>query len=143
MPHWGLGTMIDWLSDYNSDNEALKKAIGQKISSISIKNNVIKINFEVGFGIEIFDNGQSCCEYRYMVVDDKDFDHFVGAEFTGIDIGEYISGSHEYGYHDSEFLYIRTSIGTFDAVMHDEHNGYYAGFSPRIRIAGLPWNSYS
>lgn len=143
MPHWGLGAMIDWLSGYDSDKEALEKAIGQEISSVRVENDIIKIDFKVGFGIEILDNGQSCCEHRYMVVDDKDFDYFVGAKFTGIAVGEYLSNNDDYNCHDSQFLYIRTDIGTFDAVMHDEHNGYYAGFSPRIRIAGLPWDSYS
>jgi hypothetical protein len=79
----------------------------------------------------IFDDARSCCEDRY-ITSDTDFSHFIGAEFSGLDIGDYRSSDMGYDTHDCQFLNIRTSKGVIVCETHDVHNGYYGGFSIRV-----------
>ena len=58
---------------------------GKTISSIVKDGESILITFIDGPRIEIFDHGQSCCEHRYMTVED-DLDYLVGSKLLGIEL---------------------------------------------------------
>ncbi|MDC6673798.1 hypothetical protein OEZ80_25875, partial [Leclercia adecarboxylata] len=91
---------------------------------------VIKTGPYGGNWLVIRDDGQSCCESRYMSTDD-DLSSFVGATFLGCEIED---GPHEADDpdHETQFLIVSTSLGKFTVVNHNEHNGYYGGFSIRF-----------
>lgn len=109
-------------------------AKNKKITNIELKNDVLYIHFENGSGLKIWDDGQSCCENRYMCTDDTLSD-FVGTKLLHIEIKsapnieDYITCDE---YHEIQFLEVMTSKGCFTLVTHNEHNGYYGGFTIRI-----------
>lgn len=81
--------------------------------------------------LTLFDNGQSCCESRYMRTDGNDLQPHVGHKLVDINITGYNNTSDKYagGEHEEQFVRVTTSLGTFVLVNHNEHNGYYGGFS--------------
>lgn len=112
--------------------QALEKAIGRRIESITLDNvtypNTLVLRFTDGTGLRIEDNGQECCENRYMTLDDATAP-FIGAAFLGIEVKPVIEPEGEYNYsHEIAFLEIQTAIGCFTLANHNEHNGYYGGF---------------
>lgn len=85
--------------------------------------------FEDGTGLSLVDDGQSCCENRYMTCDDN-LDYFVGAEYLGWDLGDVeFEGEKDYLCKDIQFLNIRTSRGVISVASHNDHSGYYDGFN--------------
>lgn len=115
----------DWFPIY-------EKAKGKKIRAIKLDDNDLQITFEDGSGIAIFDNGQSCCETRYMRTDDN-LDYYIGAEFRDMELRESPVVQEKYGEHEVQFLLVNTSKGTFTMSNHNEHNGYYGGFSIEVK----------
>ena len=82
-----------------------------------------------GSMFSLSDTGQSCCETRYMTIDD-DLTPFLGSVFYGAEITSaetWHEGDDEP--HDVQFADIHTSVGLFTIANHNMHNGYYAGFS--------------
>lgn len=103
-------------------------AASSTIASVSVEDALI-IRFENGGSLLIADEGQSCCEQRYMTCDDNLA--LEGGRLQSIDL-EAGGDSTDGGYgdaHEQQFLKIRTSEGDLTAVTHNEHNGYYGGFS--------------
>jgi hypothetical protein len=127
--HPGFGVMIGMLCGNAETVEAHNNAKGKIIKSIAMDDvgNRLTIMFTDGTGIQIYDDGQSCCENRYMRTDD-DLQPFVGATFTGCRIQEAPSITTDYEDHEVQFLLVDTSEGTFTVATHNEHNGYYGGF---------------
>jgi hypothetical protein len=127
----GFCVLLGKLSDNGETARTIREAIGKKISSLEMKDEVLVMKFEDNTGIRIFDDGQSCCESRYMMTSDKISD-FVGSIFTGAElrdapnVGE--EGDSGDGEHEVQFLLINTSLGTFTMETHNVHNGYYGGF---------------
>ena len=139
MTHLGMGVMINSLSiSRNRETaEALKAAVGKTIQDISIGEekaewstpDTLRFTFTDGSGLKIWDDGQSCCEHRYMYTDDELTD-FYGAEFRDAEVRDGPSESPD-GWgevKESQFLIITTSVGQFTVVNYNEHNGYYGGF---------------
>ena len=125
--------MINMLSGNEETVNTFKAAVGKEISEMEIKDNELIIGFTDGKKIKIFDNGQSCCESRYMSTDD-DLKYYVGAKLTGGELADGPEATGEYGEcHEQQFLKIETSKGVFTIVNHNEHNGYYGGFSVEVR----------
>lgn len=96
--------------------------------------NELVISFGDGAHVSILDDGQQCCEHRYMTTDD-DLSAFVGAELMDIEVRN--GGSNELDfsdYDDIQFLLVTTSKGVFTIENHNEHNGYYGGFDVRIKF---------
>jgi len=61
---------------------------------------------------------------------DDDLTEFVGTKFLGVEIKEAPSIEGEYGeQHEVQFLEVKTDKGVFTMASHNEHNGYYGGFS--------------
>ena len=122
----GLGVMIGRM--FSRPSEELADLIGKKIISITIEDNVLIFEFSDGL-FKIWDDGQSCCEHRYMSTDDN-LKYHEGAKLLGIgikDAGDIEDDDGEC--HECQFLEVSTSKGRFQCVNHNEHNGYYGGFS--------------
>jgi hypothetical protein len=94
--------------------------------------------FEDGARIVITDDGQSCCESRYMTTDD-DIQSLVGnrlVNITGKEVSDktVLVKQDDWGDHETVFVEIQSSGGFITLVNHNEHNGYYGGFSMTIRV---------
>lgn len=125
------------MTDY--DNEYLSKTVepfvGKHIASLSINgDNELLIDFDSGPSLCLYDNGQDCCEHRYMSTDDN-LKYYVGSKFIGaelLDSPPINIGDNE-DHHDIQFLVVKTSNGSFTMQNHNEHNGYYGGFSVKAK----------
>lgn len=132
----GLGVMISILGGNEESVNAIKQAVGQTIESLNLdeESNELRFGFTGGYKIALFDDGQSCCEHRYMRTDD-DLTEFVGAKFLGARVEDAEPAPEdEYGGVDEiQLLVIETDRGNFVMTNHNDHNGYYGGFSIRAK----------
>jgi len=136
MSNLGIGVMLRTLGGNKESAEAFGGAIGKEIAALEIRDgegwgatNALYITFTDGNAIKLYDDGQSCCESRYMHTDDK-LDDFVGATLLDAEVRDGGEEPAEYGdVKESQFLVITTSIGQFTVVNYNEHNGYYGGFA--------------
>lgn len=137
MSQLGIGVMIRHLCGNESTVTAYKGALGKTIKDTELTDSALILRFTDGTGIRIADEGQSCCEHRYMTTDDDPKEH-IGHTFTGAEIKDGPTTELPYGdEHEQQFLEIRTSNGHFTIVTHNEHNGYYGGFSIEVSHAEL------
>lgn len=127
MRHMGFGVMLGYLGGNEETVAAMKDATGKVIADLRLEDNELLIKFDDGTGIAIYDDGQSCSEYRHMSTDDNLAD-YVGAQLLGAEIKDAPTEEDEYGDHEVQFLEVMTSKGVFTMVNHNEHNGYYGGF---------------
>lgn len=127
----GMGVMINLLKGNEHTVEVFHKSVGKTISSIELKNNVLFFTFDDGYRIQVWDNGQSCCELRYMRTDD-DLSYFAVSKLLNMEIRDAPDVEEKYGVHEVQFLLVTTSKGVFTMNTHNEHNGYYGGFSIEI-----------
>lgn len=120
--------------------EAFMKVINKKITGIALAGAVDsdhKEELHIRLGHEylrIIDDGQSCCENRYMTCDDKLEDH-VGATLLNIETREMPIPTLEDAdgeSHDIEYLVVTTTAGELVIVNHNEHNGYYGGIDVEV-----------
>lgn len=124
----GIGTMLFELGG-GSDHSA-SEYYGKKIKTAVFANDSMTLEFEDGVKIAITDQGQSCCEYRYMTCD-NDLSTLVGKTLTKIEVKySWIGG--EYSDHEVAFLEIQTNDNVVTFATHNEHNGYYGGFGLNI-----------
>lgn len=133
----GMGVMLNALSGNRDTVETFTKARGKKIAALELVENArgfhrgtsdaLRFTFEDGTKMQLRDDGQSCCESRYMMTDD-DLSTFIGAELLGAEVRDAPNEPDEYGEHEVEFLIVTTSLGAFTMANHNEHNGYYGGF---------------
>jgi hypothetical protein len=127
----GVGAMLHQLgggSEHSSDEYK-----GKIISSIEIKDNSLYISFESGEKIRVYDDGQSCCEYRYMTCDD-DLQYLVGKSLVHIASKDAPDMQDDHDeVHEVCFLEIMTNDGFANIANHNEHNGYYGGFGLSIQ----------
>ena len=147
----GLGVMINRMGGNADTVEAVKASLGKKITDITLfpqpedssswdeDHDTIQLTFEDGSKLKLWDAGQSCCEQRYMRTDD-DLPYHVGAELKDLELREGPSESEgEYeSCHDIEFLLLTTSKGVITMANHNEHNGYYGGFSVNASCETAP-----
>lgn len=130
MAQLGLGVLINNLFGSNESTvNAIKESLNKKITDLKLdkEKNKFVITFEGGDVLTLRDDGQSCCESRYMTCDD-DLPYFIGAKFLSIDEKDGGEFEHEYDTHEIRFIEIKTDKGSFQLVNHNEHNGYYGGF---------------
>lgn len=113
--------------------EAYHAAMNKKISDITVSGDKLTISFDDKSKLVIRDDGQSCCELRYMVCDD-DLSHYIGAVYRGCELLPVEELKCESDEHEVQFLKINTSNGFFKIANHNEHNGYYGGFSIELRF---------
>lgn len=132
----GLGAMIHYLR--GGSEHAVEEYVGKTIKAARIdygsiqEGERLQIDFEDGPNIDIWDNGQSCCESRYMTTDD-DIQSLVGGKLLHIvekagNDEEDSSGE----YHETAFIEVATDKGFITICNHNEHNGYYGGFGLTI-----------
>ena len=136
MGQLGMGVMIRMLVGNADSVDAFKGAIGKTIAGLTLgTDDALHFVFEDGSKMKLFDDGQSCCESRYMRTDDN-LAEFVGAKLLGAEIKEAppVKVDDDYGEHEVEFLEVQTDRGVFTMASHNEHNGYYGGFSIRAAL---------
>jgi len=90
------------------------------------------VKFVDGTRLDLWDAGQTCCESRYIRTDDHLSD-WVGAKFLDVEIVDSVSPMQDdydwWDVHEIQFLRILTDKGVIVFSSHNEHNGYYGGFS--------------
>lgn len=128
MGNLGLGVMIHSLfgSSHGSD-----EYVGLQITAarFDAEDNAVFLEFGDFKKIKIYDNGQSCCEARYMVTDD-DPSGLVGQKLVGIFVKDAPDITDEGGeVHEVQFLEIQGDSSAVTFANHNEHNGYYGGFA--------------
>ena len=132
----GLGVMISMLGGNADSVAAFTGAVGKTIAGLTLGyDDALHFVFDDGSKMKLFDDGQSCCESRYMRTDDN-LAEFVGSKLLDAEIKEAppVKGDDDYGEHEVEFLEVQTDRGVFTMVSHTEHNGYYGGFSIRAAV---------
>lgn len=130
MSNPGIGVMLHALSGGSKHDP--KDYVGLNIISAKLDDNQLKISFNNGKTVRIYDNGQSCCEVRYMRTDDN-VEFLVGKTFQGIECKSAEDANSEYSeVHEIVFLEIKTDKGSVTFSNHNEHNGYYGGFGLTI-----------
>jgi len=109
---------------------------GRMIASAEATDSVLTLGFEDGTRIVVKDDGQSCCEARYMRTDDNPQD-LVGHRLVALESNRSANESGEYwDAHEIAFLDVKTDAGVTVFSFHNEHNGYYGGFS--LSVQELP-----
>ena len=140
----GLGVMIRTLAGRDgSDGQALDAAKGQTITRAWLDNEAndgdgaLRIALADGRTLTLTDVGRSCCESRYMTCDD-DLATFAGASLRDIELREGPDAEDdENEAHETMFVHVITDKGTIVVTTHNEHNGYYGGFWPRLTFAAV------
>lgn len=127
MSNPGFGVMIGMLSGNEETVNTIKLSIGKTISSVKLDDNKLRFVFTDNSKIVLFDDGQSCCEDRYMTTDD-DLSFFTECTFDNVELRDAPNMPEEYGDHEVQFLLVTTSKGVFTMETHNVHNGYYGGF---------------
>lgn len=140
MSQSGLGAMLHYLSGGSA--EAPSKYYGRVIASAELREadegwrgrNGLVLKFADGVEVEIFDDGQSCCEARYMRTDD-DLSSLVGATLVRIETkdGPTEKDGEWDDVHEQIFVEVGTDKGFVTLANHNEHNGYYGGFGLTIK----------
>lgn len=130
----GVSVMLGVLSGNEETVSSLSSALNKTISELRMESDELIIRFSDGSGIKIWDDGQSCCENRYMMTSDNLLS-FVGSAILGLELLDAPDVSEEYIEHEVQFLHIKTTVGVFVMETHNEHNGYYGGFL--VRCAAL------
>lgn len=128
----GIGAMLHYLGG-GSENSA-EKYYGRKIveAALDSENERLRLTFDDGVKISIWDDGQSCCESRYMRTDD-DLSSLVGHVLVRIEAKNGPDVEGEYGdVHEQVFVEVATDGGFITIANHNEHNGYYGGFGLTI-----------
>ncbi len=110
---------------------------GRKIASASKSGDGITLTFDDGVSVFISDKGQSCCESRYMTVED-DITGLAGKTLRSIDVREAnADGGNDDCRHEIAFLEFKTDDGVaVTCSFHNEHNGYYGGFGLDVSEVG-------
>lgn len=124
----GMGVMIRRLRG-DSPAEAVAQVIGQRLveATLDKANEALCLRVRGGT-LRIVDDGQSCCESRYITCDD-DLASFAGAEVQSIEVAAGPDIDTGYGVHEQQFLRVITDRGVITCCTHNEHNGYYGGFA--------------
>ena len=129
MEHFGMGVLLGMLGGNNETVKSIKDSIGKDIKSVQINSETeqLIIEFTDGIKLHLWDDGQSCCEHRYMKCDD-DLTEFFGAKLLDFELKEATETEDDHETHEIQFLDVKTSKGIFQVSNHNEHNGYYGGF---------------
>jgi len=128
MSELGLGVLIGIIQGNKDTVDAIKSSLGKTITKVRLDENILDFLFEDGSKLNLWDNGQSCCEQRYMTTADN-LEEFAGAQLLDFELKGSEPGTPESdSEHEIEFLDVKTSKGVFQVANHNEHNGYYGGF---------------
>ena len=112
--------------------ENLKLYVGKVIDSVVLgSDDALHFVFADESKMKLWDDGQSCCENRYMMTDD-DLSFYSGSVLVNIEVRDAPDMGGGYDVHEVQFLEVMTNRGCFTMTTHNEHNGYYGGFYVRI-----------
>lgn len=135
MSQLGVGAMLHYLGGGSQKDP--KEYYGKKIKAATFASDNFAIEFEDGVKIKITDNGQSCCESRYMVCDDNPAE-LEGQILIGIEVKDVNPPHADYckkeycDVHDVAFLEIQDNHSSITFSTHNIHNGYYGGFGLNV-----------
>ncbi len=132
MTKFGIGVVLHYLS--GGSEESADNYYGRKVVAASLDSqaNKVFLTFDDGVRIAIWDDGQSCCESRYITCDD-DLSRIVGGDLVAIETKDGPDTEDEWGgCHEQVFVDVITTEGTVTFTTHNEHNGYYGGFGLTI-----------
>ncbi len=120
--------------DRNPTRAAIEQSIGKRITAVTYNDDEVRLSFEDGTHLQLTDY-QCCCESRYITTDDTPY-YLVGCIFVDVLLKNGPELSDELlNVHETAFLEIVTDNGSVVFQTHNEHNGYYGGFSIDARIA--------
>ena len=108
------------------------------IAEVLLFNDVLHIRFEDETGLNFEDAERHCCEYRYMSTDCDDLKEYVSSRYIGYEVKDAPAVYEKYDVHEVQFLEVMTSVGPITMSMHNEHNGYYGGFSLKVTEISAP-----
>ena len=131
----GVGVILNHLGGGDESARVFGAAIGKRIATMRLRDDVLTIRLEDGTGVALKDDGQSCCEWRYMRTDD-DLEDFDGSTLLGGETRDAPDVNDGGECHEVQFLVIKTDKGDATFSSHNEHNGYYGGFSIRASAVG-------
>lgn len=138
MSQSGIGAMLHYLgggSENAPDKYYGRKIVEARLYPSDSEAAGLHLKFDDGVVIRLWDDGQSCCESRYMTTDD-DPAELVGQKLVKIEALRHEEKSGEYGdTHEMVFVEVVTELGRVVLVTHNEHNGYYGGFGLTITEA--------
>lgn len=125
----GMGVMLGILGGNKETVNTVKSSLNKTIEKVWLDEDTDRLIFKFtdGTGMYLFDDGQSCCEIRYMVTDD-DLSEYQGAKLLDVELKDAPYQIDEYEVHEIQFLDVKTDKGVFQMANHNEHNGYYGGF---------------
>lgn len=138
MSSLGLGVMIQALGGNKETIAAINDAKERTITEIKLENNRLNIRLESGKTLSLWDDGQSCCEHRYMEAKDDNFDYYRGAKLLGLETTaptETKQGDFD-ECKEEQFLIVKTDRGNFTVANYNENNGYYGGFWLKAQMSG-------
>lgn len=105
---------------------------GRVIRAAQLTDDVLTLTFSDGSTARVSDQGQSCCEHRYITCDD-DLNKIVGDTLRKIEARDGTDTEGEYGEcHEKAFVEVATDKCFITLVTHNEHNGYYGGFDLEV-----------
>ena len=132
MTNLGIGVMIGMLGGNEESVRLYKQHVGKRIKGVNLAVDELVFTFADGAGLCVRDEGQSCCEHRYMTTDD-DLSYFKNTVLKSLEIKDAPEIEYEDGSHEVQFLKVTTGKGAFTVETHNEHNGYYGGFHLVLR----------
>lgn len=134
MSQAGIGVLLHYFGGGSNHDPA--EYYGRTITDAEIVDNRLRMVLDGEKTIEIWDDGQSCCEHRYMSTDD-DVKLLVGGKLRLIEAKDGPTEDGEYGdVHEQVFVEVATDKGFITIANHNEHNGYYGGFGLTITEEG-------
>lgn len=130
----GISVMLGMLSGDVESQIALRSCLGKTIRAATLgDDDKLSLGFTDGSTLVLWDDGQSCCESRYMRTDDEL--NIAGQTLLGAEVVDGPSSDEEYGdVHEIQFLNLTLSGGVVQFSNHVEHNGYYGGFMLRAAL---------
>lgn len=130
MGQMGIGAMLHALG--GGSERSAYEYVGQTVTAASMQDERLRLSLDSGKTIEIWDDGQSCCEHRYMTTDD-DIQSLVGRKLVRIEAKDGPTEEDKWGDpHETCFVEVGVDDGFVTLVNHNEHNGYYGGFGLTI-----------
>lgn len=129
MSNLGLGVMIHHI--FGGTEHEPSEYYGRKITAAELIDNRLRLTLDGGKQIEIWDDGQSCCEHRYITTDD-DLSSLVGGVLNRIECRDGATVRGEYDEHEIAFVEVGTDKAFITLTTHNQHNGYYGGFGLTI-----------
>ena len=96
----GMGVMLGFLGGNKESVKALKSCFGKEITALTLgSDDALHFTFSDGSKVAALDDGQLCCESRYMRTDDN-LEDFIGATFVAAELKDAPNMEDEYGNHE-------------------------------------------